>query len=186
VEFEIVGEISNIEEIAINGSIRDLARLQKTYGKGRWRKLKGTARIRLSNGKVQETELHWLGKPPPISMRFSLPSAKNPIDRLSGDQKGEIAPSVPAKGCAVTASSGRIQRRDAPSPEATKTSFRPSGEIANERASLVNGVLMSTRISGSGAGLSRKRIIASDANPSAKIPATLHARRERVGRTPPP
>ena len=33
--------------------------------------------------------------PPPMSMRFSLASAKKPIERLSGDQKGKIASSVP-------------------------------------------------------------------------------------------
>jgi hypothetical protein len=40
VEFEIVGEIKDVENIAVNTSTRDLARLRKTYGKGRWRKLK--------------------------------------------------------------------------------------------------------------------------------------------------
>jgi hypothetical protein len=45
VEFEILGEISNIEKIAVKTSIRDLPRLRKMYGKGRWRKLKGTAHI---------------------------------------------------------------------------------------------------------------------------------------------
>jgi hypothetical protein len=59
VEFEIVGEIKNVEKIAVNTSIRDLARLRRLYGKGRWRKLKGAARIQLSNGKVRDAELHW-------------------------------------------------------------------------------------------------------------------------------
>ena len=58
-EFEIVGEIINVEKIAVNTSIRDLARLRRLYGKGRWRKLKGAARIQLSNGKVRDAELHW-------------------------------------------------------------------------------------------------------------------------------
>ena len=39
--------------------------------------------------------------PSAMSIRFSLPSAKNPMDRLSGDQKGFIAPSVPGNGCTV-------------------------------------------------------------------------------------
>ena len=59
VEFEIVGEITNVERIAVNTSIRDLARLRKMYGKGRWRKLKGTVRIQLSNGRIRNAELHW-------------------------------------------------------------------------------------------------------------------------------
>jgi hypothetical protein len=59
VEFEVIGEITNIERIAVKTSIRDLGRLKKTYGKGRWRKLKGTALIRLPNGKIRSAELHW-------------------------------------------------------------------------------------------------------------------------------
>jgi hypothetical protein len=59
VEFEILGEIRNIERIAVKTSIRDLARLRRMYGKGRWRKLKGSARIQLSNGRIRMAELHW-------------------------------------------------------------------------------------------------------------------------------
>jgi len=33
--------------------------LRKRYGAGRWRKLKGIAMIRLSNGKIRRAELHW-------------------------------------------------------------------------------------------------------------------------------
>ena len=40
-KFEIIGEIAGIEPIAIRRSIRDIARLRKRYGTGRWRKLKG-------------------------------------------------------------------------------------------------------------------------------------------------
>ena len=58
-EFEILGEISNIEKIAVKMSIRDLPRLRKMYGKGRWRKLKGRARIQLPNGKIRMAEVHW-------------------------------------------------------------------------------------------------------------------------------
>jgi hypothetical protein len=59
VYFEIIGEIEQIETIAIGGNIRDIMRLQKQYGPGRWRKLKGFARVRLLNGKVCKAELHW-------------------------------------------------------------------------------------------------------------------------------
>ena len=45
--FEIVSEISDIETIAVGRKIRDVSRLRKTYGKGRWRKLKGIAKVRL-------------------------------------------------------------------------------------------------------------------------------------------
>ncbi len=58
-DFEIIGEITHIEPIAIEGSIRDLARLRKQYGQGRWRKLKGVALVRLRDGSVRTAEIHW-------------------------------------------------------------------------------------------------------------------------------
>ncbi len=57
--FEIVSEIARIEPIAVNRQIRDLARLRKQYGKGRWRKLKGVAYVRLRSGRIRLAELHW-------------------------------------------------------------------------------------------------------------------------------
>jgi hypothetical protein len=40
VDFEIIGEISNIEIIALGKSIRDRSRLERYHGKGKWRKMK--------------------------------------------------------------------------------------------------------------------------------------------------
>jgi hypothetical protein len=57
--FEIIGDITDIEAIAIGSSIHDIGRLRKMYGKGRWRKLKGVARVRLRSGRVRLAELHW-------------------------------------------------------------------------------------------------------------------------------
>ena len=57
--FEIVGEITVVETIASGRGIRDLRRLRKNYGKGRWRKMKGMARVRLANGRIRLAELHW-------------------------------------------------------------------------------------------------------------------------------
>jgi hypothetical protein len=57
--FEIIGDIENIEAIAIGRSIRDIARLRRRYGPGRWRKLKGTATVRLISGAVHRAEIHW-------------------------------------------------------------------------------------------------------------------------------
>ena len=57
--FEIIGEIQEIVTIAVGRSIRDLVRLKKVYGPGRWRKLKGIARVRLQSGRVRLAELHW-------------------------------------------------------------------------------------------------------------------------------
>ena len=58
-DFEIVGEITVVETIATGRGIRDLKRLRRNYGKGRWRKMKGTARIRLTSGRMRFAELHW-------------------------------------------------------------------------------------------------------------------------------
>ena len=57
--FEIIGEIENVEVIAVGGNIRDVMRLRKQYGIGRWRKLKGIALIRLKNDRIRKAELHW-------------------------------------------------------------------------------------------------------------------------------
>jgi hypothetical protein len=57
--FEITGEITEIETIAVGSRIRDIARLRKQFGKGRWRKLKGLATVRLKNGRIRKVELHW-------------------------------------------------------------------------------------------------------------------------------
>jgi hypothetical protein len=59
VKFEIVGQITDIETIAVETGIRVLPYLRKTYGRGRWRKLKGIAAVRLPNGIVRRVELHW-------------------------------------------------------------------------------------------------------------------------------
>lgn len=58
-DFEIIGELSNIEIIATGNGIRDRGRLQKYYGKGKWRKLKGIAQVRLANGIIRLAEIHW-------------------------------------------------------------------------------------------------------------------------------
>lgn len=58
-DFEIVGEISGIETIAVGTGVRDRARLRKQYGRGRWRKLKGVASVRLMDGVVRLAEVHW-------------------------------------------------------------------------------------------------------------------------------
>ncbi|OFV93741.1 MAG: hypothetical protein A3F68_11515 [Acidobacteria bacterium RIFCSPLOWO2_12_FULL_54_10] len=57
--FEIFGEISEIETVAIGKAICELRRLEKFYGKARWRKMKGVALIRLSDETIRRAELHW-------------------------------------------------------------------------------------------------------------------------------
>ena len=57
--FEIIGEITDVETIAVGSNIRDVARLRRVYGRGRWRKLKGVARVRLRSGRIRLAEIHW-------------------------------------------------------------------------------------------------------------------------------
>lgn len=57
--FEIVGELTHVETFAAGSSIREIERLRKRYGRGRWRKRKGIARVRLEDGAVVLAEVHW-------------------------------------------------------------------------------------------------------------------------------
>ena len=58
-DFEILSDITEITKIAVGSSIRDVDKLRRKYGRGRWRKLKGVATIRLRNGRIRVAELHW-------------------------------------------------------------------------------------------------------------------------------
>ena len=58
-DFEIVSDITDVETIAAGTGVRDRARLRKQYGRGRWRKMKGIARVRLLSGRVRLAEVHW-------------------------------------------------------------------------------------------------------------------------------
>ena len=57
--FEIIGQIDEVETIAQGSGIRERTRLVKRYGRGRWRKRKGFADIRLGRGEVVRAEVHW-------------------------------------------------------------------------------------------------------------------------------
>ena len=57
--FEFLGEISSVETFATGSKIREIARLRKIYGRGRWRKRKGIARVRLPDGSLHMAEIHW-------------------------------------------------------------------------------------------------------------------------------
>jgi hypothetical protein len=74
-DFEIIGEITQVETIASGNSLRERVRLTKPYGPGRWRKLKGVARVRLVDGTSRMAEIHWyeahgIGK---IEFKLKLP-----------------------------------------------------------------------------------------------------------------
>ena len=57
--FEIVDEIINVEIIAVGHKIREIVRLRREFGEGRWRKLKGDTTVRLLNGRIRRVEVHW-------------------------------------------------------------------------------------------------------------------------------
>ncbi len=57
--FEVIGKISGVQIIAVNRNIRILRLLERRFGKGRWRKLKGIANVCLSDGTIRLAELHW-------------------------------------------------------------------------------------------------------------------------------
>jgi hypothetical protein len=58
-DFEIIGRVEEIETIAVGNRIREIARLRKAFGAGRWRKLKGVATVRFEDGTIHRVELHW-------------------------------------------------------------------------------------------------------------------------------
>jgi hypothetical protein len=58
-DFEILDEISQIETFAIGSGIREITRLRRIYGRGRWRKRKGITRVRLPDGSIHVAEVHW-------------------------------------------------------------------------------------------------------------------------------
>jgi hypothetical protein len=58
-DFKIVGRITGVETIAVGRGIRELPALQARFGRGRWRKLKGTATVSLSDGTIRLAEVHW-------------------------------------------------------------------------------------------------------------------------------
>jgi len=59
VSIEILSTIVEVEIIAVGRQIREHERLQRVYGPGRWRKLKGIATVRLPSGVVGIAEVHW-------------------------------------------------------------------------------------------------------------------------------
>jgi hypothetical protein len=58
-DFEIVGAIRDVQIIATGKRIRELIRLKRAYGIGRWRKMKGLATIQTAEGIVRQVEVHW-------------------------------------------------------------------------------------------------------------------------------
>ena len=58
-DFEILGELRSVQTFASGRQIRELRRVQKVHGIGKWRKRKGIATVRLRSGEIREAEVHW-------------------------------------------------------------------------------------------------------------------------------
>jgi len=58
-DFEIIGDIASPRTFARGSGIRELPRLRKVHGQGNWRKRKGFAKVRLSDGSLRDAEIHW-------------------------------------------------------------------------------------------------------------------------------
>jgi len=59
VDFVVLGPVRDPETIAAGRGIRELRRFNRLYGRARGRKLKGRAKVRLSDGTVRIAEVHW-------------------------------------------------------------------------------------------------------------------------------
>jgi hypothetical protein len=59
VDFEIIGEITAIETIATGRGAHARRYLNRVYGRGHWRKMKGLALVRPANGPLRRAEVHW-------------------------------------------------------------------------------------------------------------------------------
>jgi len=57
--FKIIGGISDVEIIASGKGVRERHRLRKAYGGRQWKKVKGTATIKLADGTMCYAEVHW-------------------------------------------------------------------------------------------------------------------------------
>mgnify|MGYP001579245989 CR=1 FL=1 len=57
--FEILSEIRDVETIATGRGVYIRRYLERIHGRGRWRKMKGIATVRLADGTICAAEIHW-------------------------------------------------------------------------------------------------------------------------------
>ena len=55
----IIGRVTVVENMAVGAKIRDMRRLQRQYGRGRWRKVKALATVELYDGQIRAAEIHY-------------------------------------------------------------------------------------------------------------------------------
>ena len=58
-DFEVIGPVRAVETMAAGPAVRQRRRLSRRYGRGRWRKRKGVAAVRLLDGSIHTAEVHW-------------------------------------------------------------------------------------------------------------------------------
>ena len=58
-DFEIIGEITVIETIATGRGVHARRYLNRVYGRGHWRKMRGVALVRTSSSLPRRAEGHW-------------------------------------------------------------------------------------------------------------------------------
>jgi hypothetical protein len=59
VDYKRISEITNVQVIAKGTGVDIRHYLNRTFGRGNWRKLKGIALVRYENGEIWQAELHW-------------------------------------------------------------------------------------------------------------------------------
>ena len=116
----------------------------------------------------------------------SLPPATNATKRLSGDQIGRSAPSVPARGRASSWSSERTQIRWRPPRSSTSKAIRrPSGDTAGVPTALTSsGIGTVKRTRGGGTGARRAQAMPSPTAARDARANAVHAARSRTRRRP--
>ena len=57
--FKLLSEIRNFETVASGRGVHIRRYLERVYGRGRWRKMKGFATVELEDGTIGEAEIHW-------------------------------------------------------------------------------------------------------------------------------
>lgn len=85
--FTIVGDITHVETFAVGAEIREVERLRKLYGRGRWRKRKGIARCAWPT--TASTSQRFIGMKQPASVRKSSRSSGS--FKTTGRQPGRAS-----------------------------------------------------------------------------------------------
>jgi hypothetical protein len=57
--FEVLSESRDVETIAAGRGVYIRRYLERTYGRGHWKKKKGIATVRLADTTICEAEIHW-------------------------------------------------------------------------------------------------------------------------------